>query len=396
MQPMKALVLFFKKQITKVKQFLSHSEKHQRLIKKGKALWRLFLIRRENGQPLPTNQPEPTNCLNCGQTFTGNYCNVCGQSRKTTKYTVHSIFQNILGGMTNIDHGFGYTLIELLIRPGYMINDYIAGKRVRYFRPFQSLFVLAAIYILFVQVIDPNAIAKEERDAKARRSTYAEISQEIKEALNEESPNSLHSTSGQKAGEKLTQKATLLTDSLTQMAQDQAKQASLKNKSQEKAAIQEQEEENNYLFESPFLRSVEQLLTKWAHGNKAASILCTIPIFALATRSSFRKRSSSKHFNITEHIFIQTYIACLILLVSIIYLPFNGKADINSLYDIPYWGIFGLYFYAYKQLFEIGWWKSMRKTLQMFFYALFILIGLAIIVGLLFFLISAIDHLFAK
>lgn len=28
--------------------------------------------------------------------------------------------------MTNIDSGFGYTLIKLLFRPGYMIHDYLA------------------------------------------------------------------------------------------------------------------------------------------------------------------------------------------------------------------------------------------------------------------------------
>ena len=38
-----------------------------------------------------------------------------------------------------------------------MIRDFIGGKRVEYFRPFQTLFILAALYIMAVQLVDPEA-----------------------------------------------------------------------------------------------------------------------------------------------------------------------------------------------------------------------------------------------
>lgn len=47
-----------------------------------------------------------------------------------------------------------------------MIRDYIDGKRVHYFKPFQSLFVLAALYIMFVQLIDPEALKTEIKNTK--------------------------------------------------------------------------------------------------------------------------------------------------------------------------------------------------------------------------------------
>ena len=77
-------------------------------------------------------------------------------------------FRIILSGFFNIDHGFSRNLIELLYRPGYMIRDYLKGKRVHYYKPFQTLFVLAALYIMGVQLIDPAAIKLSEKEMEER------------------------------------------------------------------------------------------------------------------------------------------------------------------------------------------------------------------------------------
>lgn len=112
-------------------------------------------------------------CLNCETAYTGSYCNRCGQSRNTPRYRFSNAFRNILGGFTNIDNGFGRTLLDLLYRPGYMIRDFIAGKRILYFRPFQTLFVLAALYIMAVQLVDPEALKeKKENHRKSKDKKY--------------------------------------------------------------------------------------------------------------------------------------------------------------------------------------------------------------------------------
>ena len=83
--------------------------------------------------------------------------------------------KNIAGGFFNIDNGFGRTLLELLYRPGYMIRDFIGGKRVEYFRPFQTLFILAALYIMAVQLVDPEALSKKEKTEKTEQTDKEEI-----------------------------------------------------------------------------------------------------------------------------------------------------------------------------------------------------------------------------
>jgi len=99
----------------------------------------------------------------------------------------------------------------------------------------------------------------------------------------------------------------------------------------------------------------------------------------LATRMAFRKRVYNRHYNYTEHIFVQTYIASQILLVSSIYLLFRGKAEVGNLYDLSLLGIFVLFVWDYKQLFRGTWWQTIRRTMLMFFYSLLLIIFIAII-----------------
>ncbi len=103
----------------------------------------------------------------------------CGQNRHTPRFTIRNAFQNILSGFFNIDHGFSRNLIELLYRPGYMIRDYLKGKRVHYYKPFQTLFVLAALYIMGVQLIDPAAIKLSEKEME-EEPTIASLMDDIK------------------------------------------------------------------------------------------------------------------------------------------------------------------------------------------------------------------------
>jgi len=95
---------------------------------------------------------------------------------------------------------------------------------------------------------------------------------------------------------------------------------------------------------------------------------------------AFRRKKNKLRYNLTEHVFIQAYIACQILLLSIIVLPFNGSAQVGDLYELPILFIFTLFCLDYKQLYGYTWWRSFWTTILMFFYSLILLIVFAIIV----------------
>jgi Protein of unknown function (DUF3667) len=92
-------------------------------------------------------------CKNCNTHFKGNFCSQCGQSAKedyiNAKYFLHDIPHSIL----HIDKGFFYTLKQLFISPGKTLSDYLAGKRVKHFKPFAFVVLLSTICTLLIKGI---------------------------------------------------------------------------------------------------------------------------------------------------------------------------------------------------------------------------------------------------
>lgn len=87
-------------------------------------------------------------CLNCGNRFVGNYCNRCGQESFVDAPKGRDLVtRDLVSASTNFDPKFFSTVVNLLFRPGYMIMDYLKGKRVRYTNPFLFLFILSAVYV---------------------------------------------------------------------------------------------------------------------------------------------------------------------------------------------------------------------------------------------------------
>lgn len=339
---------------------------------------RAFRIKQIQGKTIPPADSETCTCLNCGTTYTGSYCSRCGQSRHTTRYRLSNALSNIASGFFNIDHGFGRTLLELLYRPGYMIADYISGKRARYFRPFQTLFILAALYIMAVQLVDPEALRLHKKQAQTEQEEIA-IAQR---KLNRE----LEQTNDQEEKEALA----IILKSLEEAAlnKDSARTALMKEPGEEenffdtfaKETMQAEGKLDKFIENSPFLQRVLNLLKSWAHGNKAFRIIATLPLFALATQLAFYRRKRKQNYNTTEHLFLQAYIACQILLLSIIVLPFNGYAEVDDLYELPLWIIFILFCWDYRQLYRYTWWRSFWHTVLMLVYSLVLLIAFAFLV----------------
>ena len=316
--------------------------------------YRWFKIKQVNGFQIRKFTDKESTCKNCEQTYIGNYCNRCGQDKNTTRLRFSNILQNALSGFSSMDRGFGLTLLELLYRPGYLISDYLKGKRIRYFRPFQMLFILSAVYLLWAQILDPITI--KERN----------ITQQNVEAALEETTNELI---------KIKVERNLGIDVLPQATDSTSIQIG--------AADSKEAITNNTSKGLSFLTKVWKLLSKWINQNKAISILLVLPILALSTKWAFHKKGSSDYLNFTEHLFAQTYIACQILLISIVILAFSHKAKVSDIYDVPEWLFFLLLWLDYKQLFNKSWLYTLAKLLLTLLYGFIILISIGIIITLI-------------
>ncbi|WP_165764610.1 DUF3667 domain-containing protein [Flavobacterium cyanobacteriorum] len=87
-----------------------------------------------------------TTCKNCTTNFEGNYCVNCGQSAHTHAIDWHYVWHEIQHGIFHVDKGLLFTIKELTLRPGSTIRQFIAGRRVAYFKPTAMVIFLATLY----------------------------------------------------------------------------------------------------------------------------------------------------------------------------------------------------------------------------------------------------------
>ncbi|PXX43171.1 DUF3667 domain-containing protein [Undibacterium pigrum] len=155
--------------------------------KKSKATKQVHSKPSENNTHSPilkpaTAQSHSASCKNCGATLTGNYCQSCGQPAHVHRSMTH-MFEEVLHGIFHFDHKLWRTLPALILRPGKLTREYIAGKRHSYVSPLALLlFLIVAMFFVFsLTMKDPLTGLKG--NYKSRDELVVEI-YETKETLN--------------------------------------------------------------------------------------------------------------------------------------------------------------------------------------------------------------------
>jgi hypothetical protein len=92
------------------------------------------------------------NCKNCGLSLSGKFCSHCGQNSKVGKIDFTSFINDFSESVLQIDKGFFYTITELFLRPGRMLDDFLNGKRKNHFKPIAYVLTLSSVYFLITQV----------------------------------------------------------------------------------------------------------------------------------------------------------------------------------------------------------------------------------------------------
>lgn len=118
-------------------------------IEKIKEKWRAFNAWQKQPYVVAPMNSEQHTCATCETVYEGNFCPRCGQSRhiepKMSLWRTFLLFLDVWG-IGN--RGMFRTIRDLMLRPGYLICDYIRGKRNAYFPPFKLLFLLTTLSLI--------------------------------------------------------------------------------------------------------------------------------------------------------------------------------------------------------------------------------------------------------
>lgn len=91
-------------------------------------------------------------CQNCNQPLDVNFvfCPACGQKTDTRRLHLREILHDAWAQFTDIDRGLFTLLRDLVVRPGTVAREYIAGRRKKHFGPLNFYLIVGTILILMM------------------------------------------------------------------------------------------------------------------------------------------------------------------------------------------------------------------------------------------------------
>ena len=96
----------------------------------------------------PVQGDDVGRCPSCGATRTGPYCAECGQRFLDGRHSLVSLVGGVVERLASLEHGLVHTLVRLVVDPGVVIRDYLAGRTVMYVHPFAYLIVGFGVFAL--------------------------------------------------------------------------------------------------------------------------------------------------------------------------------------------------------------------------------------------------------
>ena len=153
---------------------------------------------------------EMHDCPTCGTHFQGNFCPRCGQSAKIGRYSVKKAFLLFLDVWGVGNRGMFRTLRDLILRPGYMIRDYLRGMHMAYFPPFKMFFLLITLSLLVESGLNIQGVNRikqgQEQFEKGMNQAKAEQEQDKVQEKKKEEKTDKPLTAEEKAREQRIEK----------------------------------------------------------------------------------------------------------------------------------------------------------------------------------------------
>ena len=102
-------------------------------------------------------RPRPDHCLNCGTPGDGNFCANCGQENKDHTVALKPLMADLMAEFASWDSRLFRTLVPLTIRPGFLTNEYNAGRRAAYLSPLKLYLTISVLFFLVLAWKNPLA-----------------------------------------------------------------------------------------------------------------------------------------------------------------------------------------------------------------------------------------------
>lgn len=331
---------------------------------------RAFNIKQIRGkQSKPLAKVEQHVCQNCGDVYEGDFCRSCGQPAQTERITLKNTLSLFFSSFFNIESGFLHTIHDLWYRPGYMVADYVRGKRKPYYKPFSLLILMAAIYIVVGHMFNPGSVDKDKQEQPAKTETKTDSLAVDLPSQNGDSV--LLSTNG----------FSLSQDSIV------SNEDSGEEKDYDYSLEPLKQWYREHSAPGTIIYALMDLMEDWK-DNHALTFIIVIPFYIISTRLAFRHTRMNRRLNTGEYTFIFAYFGSQLIMKDMALMPFIGSDQPGLAthgFTINIIAEFLIMLRNFRQLFRLSWRDTMKLTaktyINLVFYMLaFIAIAIVLIV----------------
>lgn len=238
--------------------------------------------------PLSEEQHE---CATCGTHYEGNYCPRCGQSARIGRYSFKKAILLFLDVWGLGNRGMFRSIRDLILRPGYMIRDYLRGMQMAYFPPFKMFFLLLALWLVVDSGLNIQLVNRDKQNEKETEQIFSRFK-----------PKASLNATDDKADEK-------------------------------KNGILFTKEEKEKMFNQEY-KQKEGEVGDWIEQHSSLLVLAGLLLFSLPLYLLFRRSPAIPDLRLSECFVAMVYITDMILIYGIIpsLLCFSVKAEIY--YDL--------------------------------------------------------------
>ena len=126
---------------------------------------------------------QPARCLNCGTPLVGPHCVSCGQAGDVHVLSMKEVAGDVTHSILHLDSRVWRTLRLLVLKPGELTREFIAGRHQRYLPPFRLYLAISILFFALTAILPDSPIvgsaaqgnAKAAADSRSCRVDLPEI-----------------------------------------------------------------------------------------------------------------------------------------------------------------------------------------------------------------------------
>jgi hypothetical protein len=122
---------------------------------------------------MPSAALPEARCPNCGTPIDDNYCPHCGQENERRIVSLRLLVKDAIDNFFALDARLPQTMMPLLVKPGLLTREYLAGRRARYARPSRLYLAVSVIFFFTLSVVSGGQIDTVFFDVPDERSAAA-------------------------------------------------------------------------------------------------------------------------------------------------------------------------------------------------------------------------------